>query len=270
MSRRPSRPVRLAATALTAGALLATAACTDDDGGTTAAQAVAQPTGTVSASPSPGALTASGAKAALLTEGDLEGDWNKVSDPGSWRDSLLVGKVDVADFLTADANAQDCQRLMDGLYGDDLLGKPSGASALAGFSMGDSRLLEQVAAYDRSSLDDSLKWLASLPQKCDQFTATDSAGGKRTVQVTEASLPKSGDARQGLHVVVQGTSNGTPATLTLDVAAVRVGTDAVLVTGGGLDGGQTDSVTAGARTGTDRLKTVLSGKTPSSEPGGVN
>jgi hypothetical protein len=285
MSRRPSRPVRLLASALAAGALLTTAACSDGDGSQTASDTAAEqarvaernaakqtpsgsptssPTGSPSASPS--ALTEAGAKAALLTEADLEDDWNQVQDADKWRDRLLVGEVDVADFLTAKANAADCRQLLDGLFRDNLLGEPSGPSALAGFEQGDSRLLEQVAGYDRAGLDDRLKWMGSLPQKCDRFTATDSRGGERTVQVTEASVPDVGDAREGLHVTVQGTAADSPATLTLDIAAVRVGTSAVTVTGGGLDGGETDSVERGARLGTERLKTVLEGGTPSPQP----
>ncbi|MGW0301600.1 hypothetical protein ACWDYK_33585, partial [Streptomyces anthocyanicus] len=70
----------------------------------------------------------------------------------------------------------------------------------------------------------------------------------------------------GLRVSVQGDADGGPATLTLDVAAVRVDTSAVTVMGGGLDGGQTDSVEQAVRQGTERLKTVLDGGTPSPQP----
>ncbi|MDQ0407657.1 hypothetical protein ABVB69_20655 [Streptomyces sp. NPDC000349] len=281
MSRRPSRPARLVVSALTAGALLTAAACSDEAGGSGAASdtaaerarpaspaaertPAAQPTGSPK-TPAP-TLTESGAKAALLTEGDLEGDWNQVQDADKWRDQMLVGAVDVSDFLTARTDASDCQELLDGLYGEKLLGEPSGPSAVTGFEQGDSRLLDQVAGYDRGGLDDRLEWMGSLPQKCDQFTATDSEGEKRTVQVTEASVPEVGDAREGLRVTVQGSTGGGPATLSLDVAVVRVGTSALTVTGGGLDGDQADAVEQGVRQGTDRLKTVLDGGTPSPQP----
>ncbi|MEV7791963.1 hypothetical protein [Streptomyces sp. NPDC087512] len=284
MSRRPSHPARLLASALAAGALLTTAACADggdssgaasDTAAEEAARAAAQeaPTASPSGSPtgstspsgssSPAALTESGAKAALITEADVEDDWNQVNDAGKWHDQLLVGKVDVAGFLDAKADAGDCQKLLDGLFTDGMLGKPSGASALTGFEQGDSRLMEQVAAYGHAQLDDSMKWLAALPQTCDQFTATGSSGGKRTVQVIETSVPDVGDARQGLEVTVQGTADGAPTTLTLDVAVVRVGDNALTVTGGGPDGGASDSVQRGAQQGTARLKTVLAGGTPS-------
>jgi hypothetical protein len=286
MSRRPSHPVRLLASALAAGALLTTAACSDGTGSQSASDTAAEqagvaernaakqtPSGSPTASPtgspsaSPGTLTEAGAKAALLTEADLEDDWTQVQDADKWRDRLLVGEVDVAAFLTAKTDADaDCQQLLDGLYRDNLLGEPSGPSALTGFEQGDSRLLEQVAGYDRAGLDDRMKWLDSLPQTCDEFTATDSDGNKRTVQVTEASVPDVGDAREGVHVTVQGSADATPVTLTLDIAAVRVGTSALTVTAGGLDGGQASSVERGVRQGTERLQTVLDGGTPSPQP----
>ncbi|MCW1098234.1 hypothetical protein OJ963_30785 [Streptomyces sp. RS2] len=276
MSRRPSHPVRLLASALAAGALLTTAACSDGGGSESTSDTAAEQAGvarpdaakqTPTGSPSaPAALTEAGAKAALLTEADLEGGWNQVQDADKWRDRLLVGEVDVADFLTAKSDATDCQALLDALYDDGLLGDPSGPSALTGFEQGDSRLLEQVAGYDRAGLDARLKWLRTLPDTCDEFTATGSGGAERTVQVTEASVPDVGDARAGLRVSVKGDADGGPATLTLDIAAVRVDTSAVTVMGGGLEGGQTDSVEQAVRQGTERLKTVLDGGTPSPQP----
>jgi hypothetical protein len=270
MTQRPSRPLRLLAPALAAGVLLTTSACSGgDDSGRGRAD-----TTEISSSPlaqaSPAALTPAGARAALVTEADLEDDWSQVKNAATWRDSLLVGKVDVADFITGKADAADCQKLLDRLYGDDLLGKPSGASALTGFEEGASRLLYQVAAYDRAGLDSSFSWLKSLPVKCDQFTVTDDSGAERTVQVTERSLPKEGDARQGLRVTVRGTSGGEPATLTLDVAAVRVGTDAITLTNGGLDGVDGDSTEQAVKLGTARLKDVQAGRTPSADPGEVD
>ncbi|MEU6252741.1 hypothetical protein [Streptomyces sp. NPDC047043] len=280
MTTRPCRPARVLASALAVSALLTTAACSDDgdDGGSAASGVVASPVAEKSPTASPRVtrtptasvpprLTSAGARAALITEGDIEDDWNQVKDAATWGDKLLVGKVDVAAFLTAKANAAECQRLLDALYDDDLLGKPSGADALTGFEQDDSRLLYQVGAYNAVRLSASLAWLKSLPVKCDQFTATDAKGGKRTVQVTTASVPNQGDARQGLHVTVQGTANGEPATLTLDVAAVRVGNDAITVTAGGLDGGEHDSLELAVRKGAQRLKDVQAGKTPAPGPG---
>ncbi|MFE6407427.1 hypothetical protein ACFVOR_10840 [Streptomyces sp. NPDC057837] len=274
MTGRPSPLVRALSTTVAAGALLATAACSDD-GGTdgsrvpgVAASQVAGKKQPARQTPSPTAtLSTDGARAALITEADIEDDWNQVKDTEAenWHDSLLIGTVDVSGFLTAKAQAADCQRLLDSLFDDDLLGRPSGSSELRGFEQGDSRLLYQVASYDRTDPQDSLNWMATLPEKCDQFTATDD-GEQRTVQVVDASLPAVGDAREAVRVTVRGTTGGTAATLTLDVAAVRVGDDAVTVTAGGLDGGEDDSVGQAAKLGTQRLKDVLAGRTPAPNP----
>ncbi|MFF4359339.1 hypothetical protein [Streptomyces sp. NPDC001604] len=273
MIPRPSPLVRALASAMAVSTLLAVASCSGDGGASQASDATATPLAARTSAPvptrtsAPPRLTQAGAQAALITEDDLEGNWNQVKGAAAWGDTLLIGKVDVAQFLTSKANAADCQRLLDALYDDDLLGKPSGASALTGFEQGDSRLLYQVAAYNPVRLSAALAWLKTLPVKCDQFTATDAKGGKRTVQVTTASVPKQGDARQGLHVTVQGTANGVPATLTLDVAAVRMGNDAITVTAGGLAGGAHSSLELAVRTGAQRLKDVQSGKTPAAGPG---
>ncbi|WP_086564033.1 hypothetical protein [Streptomyces africanus] len=270
MTRRPYRLARVLSSALAAGTLLTTTACSDD-GGTdgsrvsdVAASRVAGKRQTLSPTAT---LTTDGARAALITEADIEDDWTQVKDTEAenWQDSLLIGRVDVSDFLTAKAQAADCQRLLDSLFDDDLLGRPSGASALRGFEQGESRLLYQVASYERTDPQDSLNWMAGLPDKCDQFTVTDD-GEQRTVQVVETSLPDVGDAREGLRVTVRGTTGGTQATLTLDVAAVRVGDDAITVTAGGLDGGESGSVGQAVRLGTQRLKDVLAGKTPTPNP----
>ncbi|MFF8933558.1 hypothetical protein ACF08O_02220 [Streptomyces paradoxus] len=270
MTRRPSRLVRVLSSALAAGTLLCTAACSDDGGtdgsrvqGVTASQVAGK-----RQTPSPTAtLSTDGARTALITEADIEDDWTQVKDTEAenWHDSLLIGTVDVSDFLTAKAQASDCQRLLDSLFDDDLLGRPSGASELRGFQQGDSRLLYQVASYSRTDLQDSLNWMGTLPEKCDQFTVTD-GGEKRTVQVIEISLPKVGDARQGLRVTVQGSAGGDDATLTLDVAAVRVGDDAITVTAGGLAGDENDSAQQAVQQGTQRLKDVLAGKSPAPSP----
>ncbi|MDQ0834750.1 hypothetical protein QF032_006594 [Streptomyces achromogenes] len=270
---RPSRPVRALTAVLAAGTLLATAAACSggQDGASSASSAsgvAASPVAerTTTASPGKKTLTSAGARTALITEGDLEDDWNQVPNAASWEDKLLIGTVDAQQFLTGKTQAADCQRLLDGLYGDDLLGRPSGASALTGFTQGDSRLLYQVAAYDRDDLDKSLDWLGSLTTECDQFDAKASDGSTRTVQVVEASLPKAGDAREGITVTVKGTSGGSPVTLTLDVAAVRVGNDAITVTNGGYDGADHDSTKDAVSHGTTRLKDVREGRTPAPEP----
>ncbi|CAM5636536.1 hypothetical protein ACFUV2_10235 [Streptomyces pilosus] len=279
------RPFRVLALALAAGTLLATAACSDGDTGAPSgsetastvaergiAAQTASPTSTSpSASASPGPeLTERGARQALITAEDLEDDWTQADNPREWRDSLLVGEVDVAAFLTGRSDASECQRLVDALYDETLLGTPSGASALTGFQDGESRLLYQVAAYDEADLDESMRWLKSLPDTCDQFTLTGGDSGDRTVQVIGLKLPETGDARQGLTVTVKGDSGGAPTTLTLDVAAVQLGADAITVTNGGLDGASHDSTSAAVENGTERLQEVRAGRTPRPTPSGVS
>ena len=278
-ARPAARSARAPAAVLVGGTLLLTVACSGGDDRTVAesetaptvaerplaAQATAS---TPSASPASD-LTETDARNALITESDIEDQWTQVKDPRSWRDSLLVGQVDVAAFLTGKSDAEACQRLVNALYDETLLGSPSGASALTGFQEGDSRLLYQVAAYQKDDLDDSMTWLKSLPDTCDQFTLTGSGSGRRTVQVVEASLPEEGDDRQGLTVTVKGTSGGDPVTLTLDVAAVRIGADAITVTNGGLDGADHDTTRAAVEQGTPRLEDVLAGRTPQPTPSGV-
>ncbi|GGW98867.1 lipoprotein [Streptomyces malachitofuscus] len=278
-----ARSLRVLAVALAAGTLLATAACSGaDDSAPSASETsatvaerglAAQTTspGSTPASPSPGEeLTGTGARNALITPADIEGDWTQVDNPQEWRDSLLVGNVDVAAFLEGQGDPADCRRLVDALYDETLLGRPSGASALTGFQEGDSRLLYQVAAYDKAGLDDSMEWLHSLPDTCDQFTLTGGDDGDRTVQVIDLSLPDAGDDRQGLTVTVKGTSNGSPVTLSLDVAVVRIGTSAITVTNGGLDGVDHDTTSAAVEQGTERLQEVLAGRTPQPTPSGIN
>ncbi|MFD9392464.1 hypothetical protein ACFWBB_17645 [Streptomyces sp. NPDC060000] len=257
------------AAVLAAGTLLAAAACSDgDDGASTSSSATTSSAGQRSATASPTItpLTSAGAQTALITEGDLEDNWTQVKSAASWRNRLLIGTVDAAQFLTGKTQAADCQRLLDGLYDEDLLGTPPGPSALTGFTEGASRLLYQVAAYTPAGLDQSFDWLKALPTTCDQFNAVASDGSTRTVQVVVASLPKAGDTRQGLTVTVAGPSGGTPVTLTMDVAVVRVGDDAITVTNGGTDGADHDSTEDAVSHGVTRLKDVREGRSPAPEP----
>ncbi|MEU5463703.1 hypothetical protein ACH4KU_06320 [Streptomyces althioticus] len=273
------RPARVLAAALAAGTLFATAACSGSDSSaspesdassTVAERGLAAQTTSPAASESPSDLSEEGARNALITPADIEDDWTQVRDPREWRDTLLVGSVDVAAFVDGQSDVQDCQRLVDALFDETLLGKPTGASAVTGFQEGDSRLLYQVAAYDKAELDDSMQWLSELPDTCDQFTLTGGDAGERTVQVIETSLPQVGDNRQGLTVTVKGESSGDPVTLSLDVAAVQMGADAITVTNGGLDGADHDTTSAAVEQGSQRLQEVLAGRTPSPTPSGIN
>ncbi|MEU6557555.1 hypothetical protein ABZ915_46200 [Streptomyces sp. NPDC046915] len=260
---RPSRPVRVLAPVLATGILLAVAACGNQGGSSGTTSASPTPTSPATATP---ALTGTGARAALITKDDLGNNWTQANNAATWRDRLLVGNVDVAAFLNARTTDARCQKLLDSLYSDTLLGRAPGASALTGFTQGDARLLYQVGDYGQASLEKSLDWVKSLPDKCAQFTATGSDGGKRTVQVAKNSLPSAGDDRQGLTVTMRGTADGKPVTVTVDVAAVRVGASGITVTNGGPSGAGHDTTATAVRQGAQRLKDVLAGKTPPGTP----
>ncbi|MFC9164659.1 hypothetical protein ACFTZ8_28105 [Streptomyces fungicidicus] len=277
---------RVLAAVLATGTLLTTAACSSAEDGASAGSETASaaveraratqtgsPTSTASsptASSSASQLTETGAKNALITAADIEDNWTQVENPQAWKDSLLVGKVDVAAFVTGKSDAQDCQNLVGSLYDETLLGSTSGASALTGFQEDDARLLYQVASYDKAALDKSMTSLQSLPDTCDQFTLTGGDNGDRTVQVVAMSLPDVGDARQGMTVTVKGDSNGRPVTLTVDVAVVQVGANAITVTNGGTAGISHDTTTTAVKQGTQRLQEVLAGGTPQPTPSGIN
>ncbi|WP_151483241.1 hypothetical protein [Streptomyces albicerus] len=268
--RRPAGAVRARALApaLAAAALLTTTAgCSDGAGGAGRAAddpaASASPVARRAPSPSPSVtvaptLTEAQAKSALIDNTGLGEQWAPTQGAATWRDALLKGKTDVA----------DCQRLLDGLYAEDLLGEPAGARAVAGFDDADNRaqLRHQVAAYDRAALDASLAWLKTAPETCAEFTSTDVRGGQHTVQVVAAPLPGVGEAREGLHVTVTGETEGMPVALSLDFAAVRVGDSALSLTNGGIDGADSDSTQQAAQLGTQRLQDVLTGKTPAAPP----
>lgn len=274
----------LLASALTAGMLLSTAACSGGDGsasgGTDRSASPAASASPVSASPvadepraasssasaSPAVreLTKDEARTALITNADLDSEWTTSEGAATWRDALLKSKVDASQFVTDKGNAAVCQQLLDGLYAEDLLGKPKGASADTGFDDADNeaQLRYEVASYGKQALDDRFTWLDSVPDKCDQFTAVSPKGGKQTVQVIHTDLDDAGDARKGLQIKMTGNMDGNPDTLTLDYAAVRVGDSALSLTNGGLSGAEHDSTEQAAEAGADRLKDVLNGKSP--------
>ncbi len=276
------------APALVAAALLTSAGCSGGDGAGSASDAAASgsPAAARASSPSPSVtvaptLTDAQAKSALVTAADLGDDWAPTQGAATWRDALLKGTADVA----------GCQRLLDGLYADDLVGRPAGARAVTGFDHPDRpddledtedtedpegtadpdgtadevQLRYQVGAYDRGALDSSLAWLKAVPTTCGQFTATNAKGGQFTVRAVAAPLPALGDAREGLRMTVnddKGDNDGGLPALTLDFAAVRVGDSALSLTHGGLDDIDAEETRRAARAGTKRLQEALAGRTP--------
>ncbi|WP_063783530.1 hypothetical protein [Streptomyces sp. NRRL WC-3618] len=259
MTRRPSpRAVRLLASALGAVTLLTTAACVrDGDGGSgnssqrRPAESAASPTSPASTaaqqtSTAPTALTDTQARDALLTPTDLGAPWAPTKGSALWRDALLKGTADKA----------DCGRLLDSVYTEELLGEPSGAHAVVGFddSAEGDQLHYQVNAAHRADVDKRLGWLRTMPQKCGRFTAVGTGGARQEVRVTEVRLPEAGDARQGLRLSTRGKLEGARATLTLDLAAVRVGDDAIVLTNGGLREPHTEYTVQAVQVGAERLK----------------
>lgn len=244
MLRPPARV--LPAPVLAAVALLTAAACASGQAGRVAEVAVppsaVRPAAPVSASPA-AALTQEQAEEALLTEADLGPAWGPTQGAATWRDGVLKAQTQMP----------ECQRLLEALYTDEPLGTPSGAHAVVAFddSHGRAQLRHQVLALRASDVDQALTWLGSLPQTCPRFAATTTRSGVQDVQVADLPLPDVGDARQGLRVTFTGAS----ATLVLDVAAVRLGDDAVVLTTGTL-GVPMEDTAEPLRRGVDRLTEV--------------
>ncbi|MEU9337824.1 hypothetical protein AB0D49_32450 [Streptomyces sp. NPDC048290] len=192
------------------------------------------------------ALSDAQAQAALITEADLGEPWMPTEGAATWRDG----------FLKAAPREPECRRLMDALYADDLLGAPARATVGLDDGYADGQLRYQVTSGAPADLDRSLAWLRSLPQICAKFVAGGAGGARHTVTVEDVPLPETGDTRQGLRVTVTRDLDDGPVTLTLDVAAVRVGDDALTVTNGGLGEILTDTTTAAVELGAERLAEV--------------
>ncbi|MFF5145400.1 hypothetical protein ACFY6U_37760 [Streptomyces sp. NPDC013157] len=213
------------------------------------ASPVASP-GTSGTSGTP-ALTVEQAQAALIDEGDLGVPWTATDGTATWHDGLLKAATGQA----------DCQRLLEGLYTDELLGTPAGPQAATALDDGDdaAQLRYQVDASRSADVERTLAWLRTLPRTCGQFTAQTTAAGTEAVQITDAGLPNDlGDARQGLRMTLtaQPTATDAPTTLTLDVAVVRVGDDAIVLTAGALGTLPDDTTEQALDIGAQRLAQV--------------
>lgn len=251
MPRTPARVLSSPACAvLAAGALLA--GCSAGSSAEPAKKPRAHTSSAPAARPSapaPAALTDAQARAALVTAADLGDPWGPTQGAATWRDGMLKATTD----------RPDCRRLLDALYTDDLFGTTARTGAVVGLddSMDETQLRYQVLALPRADVDRTLEWLKSLPGTCGRFTAKGEGGADRTVTVAAARLPGVGDARQGLRVTLTGPAGqDDPPVLTLDVAAVRVGDDTIVVTAGGLGDVSPDTTGAVAEAGTRRLAEV--------------
>ncbi|MBE8471332.1 hypothetical protein [Streptomyces justiciae] len=192
-----------------------------------AAKSSAPPASTRPTPASVPALTPAQAQAALITYTDLGEPWAPTQGAATWRDGLLK----------ATADAPDCQKLLDALYSERLFGAGAHVRAATGLddTWDDAQLHHQVVAVRPADVDRTLAWLKTLPKKCGTFTAATATGAVQHAAVSDPRLPRIGDARQALRLTLAGESaDGDETVLTLDVAAVRVGDDALIITNGGL------------------------------------
>ncbi|WP_031483138.1 hypothetical protein [Streptomyces bicolor] len=251
MPRPPARTV--IASTLSAATLLSASACSLGglDKAIKGLPDAVTSAATTSAPPTPAAaptLTEAQARAALIGEADLGEPWVPTEGFATWRESMLK----------ASSESADCGRLLDALYAEELFGPDARTRASVGLddTWGGAQLRYQVVAHRPDDLDRTLAWLGSLPGKCGEFTAT-AAGGQMAVEVSEAEMPEVGDARVGLRIVLTAVSEYDDApTLTLHVAAVRVGDDAITLTNGGLGDVPSDATWTAVELGARRLTEV--------------
>ncbi|MCS0605878.1 hypothetical protein NX794_32435 [Streptomyces sp. LP11] len=187
------------------------------------------------------------AEAALITRNDLGAPWEATRGAATWRDGLLK----------ATSSAGPCQRLLDALYSDELLGGPARVAVGLDDADTDAQLRYQIGARRPADVDAALEWLRSMPEQCARFTATTGTGLQEDVQVVDAPLPEVGDARQGLRVSLAATTpDGQDYLLTIDLAAVRVGEDAFALTNAGLGDVPNDATQAAVQVGALRLADI--------------
>ncbi|KMS68918.1 hypothetical protein ACM01_37215 [Streptomyces viridochromogenes] len=253
MPRPPARAV-IAAT-LSAATLLTASACDSIAGlgrpasATRANASAASPTTPATPAAAP-TLTESQARAALISESDLGEPWVATEGFATWRESMLKASTESADA--------ECGQLLDALYAEELLGPDATTRASVALDdlVDEAQLRYQVVAHRPDAVDRTLAWLGRMPDECGEFTAR-AGGGPMAVEVTEAEVPEVGDARQGLRVVLSAVSEYEDApVLTLHVAAVRVGDDAVVLTNGGLGDVPGDATVAAVELGAHRLTEV--------------
>ena len=253
MPRPPARAV-IAAT-LSAATLLTASACSSIAGlGRTGSAVRGNASATSPTSPATPAaaptLTEAQARAALISDADLGDPWAPTEGVATWRDAMLKASTE--------STEAECGKLLDALYAEELLGPDATTRASVGLDdvWDEAQLRYQVVAHRPAAVDRTLAWLGDMPRECGEFTATASSG-QLTVEVTEAEMPEVGDARQGLRIVLSAVSEYEDApTLTLHVAAVRVGDDAIVLTNGGLGDVPADATWAAVELGVHRLTEV--------------
>ncbi|WP_431986423.1 hypothetical protein [Streptomyces griseoflavus] len=259
MTHAPAAARVLVASALSVTALLTAAGCVADDRNVPRAlpEAVSQsPDPSASVSPSasagerpPPGLSEAQLREALITDADLGAPWTTGQGAATWRDGLLKGTTD----------DPDCRRLLDVLYTEELFGTPAGPRVTATLddTDNDSQLRYQIAAYRPADVDRALDWLGTLPEKCGRFEATTPRAGAQLVEVARLPLPEAGDARAAVRLRMTGeASDGTRTSLTLNLAAVRVGEDTITLTNAGPGAVLPEVTQALTQLGADRLAEV--------------
>ncbi|MFD4571961.1 hypothetical protein ACFWNK_02505 [Streptomyces sp. NPDC058417] len=192
-------------------------------------------------------LTDAQAHEALISDVDLGEPWTPTRGTATWRDGMLKAATPTA----------DCQKLLDSLYADELLGAPAQAVVALDDADTGAQLRYQVTDRRPADVDRVLAWMRTLPQKCARFTAKTPDGTVLDATVAEQPLPEVGDARQGLRVTVTNwDTDGDPVALALDVAVVRAGQDTFALTNGGLDAVPNEATQAAVQLGVQRLTDV--------------
>ncbi|MFH8802335.1 hypothetical protein ACH4F6_22450 [Streptomyces sp. NPDC017936] len=193
------------------------------------------------------ALTEAQAHDALISATDLGAPWTPTRGAATWRDGLLKATTPTA----------ECQKLLDGLYTDELLGGTARAVVALDDPDAGAQLRYQLTDRRPAEADRALAWLRTLPQKCARFTAEAPDATVLDVTVTDLALPEVGDARQGLRVTLTDWSaEGDPLTLGVDVAAVRTGQDTFALTNGSLDDVPNEATQVAVQLGVRRLTEV--------------
>ncbi|MFH9824200.1 hypothetical protein [Streptomyces bobili] len=192
-------------------------------------------------------LTDAQAREALITGTDLGEPWTPSRSIATWRDGMLKATTPTA----------DCQKLLDGLYSDELLGAPPRAVVALDDADTGAQLRYQLTDRRPADVDRTLGWLKTLPERCARFTAKAPDGTVLDATVAEQPLPEVGDARQGLRVILTNwNTDGDPVALALDVATVRAGQDTFTLTNGGLTDVPNEATQAAVQLGVQRLTEV--------------
>ncbi|MEV6179608.1 hypothetical protein ACIHAR_35445 [Streptomyces sp. NPDC052016] len=245
------RPVLASALCLT-GLLLTTSACATlglehPPTARPPLPTVQESSGKSSSAAGAAVLTDSQARSALITDTDLGAPWTPTRGAATWRDGLLKATTPTA----------ECQKLLDRLYADELLGGPARAVVALDDPDSGAQLRYQLTGLRPAQADRALDWLKTLPENCARFTAKAPDDTVLDVTVGELPLPEVGDVRQGLRVTLTDwNTDGDPLALAIDVAAVRAGQDTFALTNGSLNDVPNEATQAAVQLGVQRLTEV--------------